>query len=89
MFFKIGVLKNFVIFKGKHLCWSLFLIKLTKKTSKRLQHRGFLVNIAKFLRTVFYGTPPVAAAAVLKKFLYFHKNIDGGGSIHLHFYKYD
>ena len=27
-FFKIGVLKNFVIFTGKHLCWSLFLIKL-------------------------------------------------------------
>ena len=28
MFFKIGVLKNFTIFTGKHLCWSLFLIKL-------------------------------------------------------------
>ena len=24
MFFKIGVLKNFAIFTGKHLCWSLF-----------------------------------------------------------------
>ena len=24
MFFKIGALKNFVIFTGKHLCWSLF-----------------------------------------------------------------
>ena len=28
IFFKIGVLKNFAIFIGKHLCWSLFLIKL-------------------------------------------------------------
>ena len=28
MFFKIDVLKNFVIFTGKHLCWSYFLIKL-------------------------------------------------------------
>ena len=28
MFFKIGVLKNFAIFAEKHLCWSLFLIKL-------------------------------------------------------------
>ena len=27
MFFKIGGLKNFAIFTGKHLCWSLFLIK--------------------------------------------------------------
>ena len=25
---KKGVLKNFTIFTGKHLCWSLFLIKL-------------------------------------------------------------
>ena len=32
------------------LCWSLFLIKL----KKRLQHRSFLVNIAKFLRTVLF-----------------------------------
>ena len=28
MFFKIGVFKNFANFTGKHLCWSLFLIKL-------------------------------------------------------------
>ena len=28
MLFKIGVLKNFAIFTGKHLYWSLFLIKL-------------------------------------------------------------
>ena len=28
MFFKIGELENFIIFTGKHLCWSLFLIKL-------------------------------------------------------------
>ena len=28
MFLKIGVLKNFANFTGKHLCWSLFLIKL-------------------------------------------------------------
>ena len=28
MFFKTVILKNFIIFPGKHLCWSLFLIKL-------------------------------------------------------------
>ena len=28
MFFKIGVLKNFAILTGKHLCWSLLYIKL-------------------------------------------------------------
>ena len=26
--FKIGALKNYAIFTGKQLCWSLFLIKL-------------------------------------------------------------
>ena len=28
MFFKLSVLKNFAVFTWKHLCWSLFLIKL-------------------------------------------------------------
>ena len=51
MFFRIGVLKNIAIFTGKHLCWSLLLKKSILK--KRLQHRSFPVNIAKFLRTPF------------------------------------
>ena len=28
VFYKKAILKNFVTFTGKHLCWSLFLIKL-------------------------------------------------------------
>ena len=48
MFSKIGVLKNFATFTGNHPCWN------------RLQHRCFSVNIAKFLRTVFYRTRLVA-----------------------------
>ena len=43
-----GVLKKFVTVK--HLCWSLFYIKLIK----RLQHRCFPVNTAKFFRTAFF-----------------------------------
>ena len=46
-FFKICVLKNFAIFTGKQLCWSLALVK-------RLQHRCLPVNIPKFLRTDIY-----------------------------------
>ena len=58
MFFKIGVLKNFSMFAKKHLCSSLFLIKLGPwrpafLLKKRFQHRCFPVNIAKFLRTAF------------------------------------
>ena len=40
-------LKNFAIFTGKQLCWSLGLQK------KRLQHRCFPVNIGKFLRNIW------------------------------------
>ena len=54
MFFKIGVLKFFKNFTGKHLCWSLFLINVIKN---RLRHRLFPVKSAKFLWTPFYRTP--------------------------------
>ena len=46
-FCKKGVLKNF--FTGKHLCWSLSLIKLQARVlKKRLQHSCFPVKFAKF-----------------------------------------
>ena len=48
VFYKKNVHKNFGIFTGKHLHWSLFLIKL-QAIKKRLQHRCFPVNIAKCL----------------------------------------
>ena len=46
---KKGVLKKFTYFTGKHLCWSLFLIKFIKK--RLLPHWCFPVKFAKFLRT--------------------------------------
>ena len=53
---KKAVLKDFAIFTKKHLRWILFLNKNAGLQSwnfikKRLQHRCFPVNIAKFLRT--------------------------------------
>ena len=50
MFFKLGVLKDFANFTGKHLYWCLFLTNFIKK---RLQHRCFHVKFANFLRTPF------------------------------------
>ena len=47
MFFKIGALTNFAIFKGKRFCWSLFLIKLQA-------FRCFPVNIEKFLKAAYF-----------------------------------
>ena len=47
------VLKNFGNFTGKHLCRSLFLIKLQacNFVKKRLQHKCFPVKFTKFLIT--------------------------------------
>ena len=52
-FFKIGRLKHFPIFTGKHLCRNIFI-------TKRLQLRIFPMNNGGFLTTTFfYRTPPV------------------------------
>ena len=42
-----GVLKNFAVFTGKHLCWNLLLNFI----KKRLQQSCFPLDITKFLRT--------------------------------------
>ena len=47
MLLQIGILKNFAIFTGKRLCWSIFLIKFIKK---RLQHGCLSLNLTKVLR---------------------------------------
>ena len=39
MFFKTGFFENFAIFTWKHLCWSLFLIKLKAFRSETLLER--------------------------------------------------
>ena len=61
-----GVLKKFrssrsqmffKIFTRKHLCWSLFnkvACVACNFIKKRLEHRCFLVNIAKILKTAFF-----------------------------------
>ena len=64
MFFKTADQKNSAIFTKNHLCWTLYnifivlesrFIKVALKffIKKRLKHRYFPVNIAKFLRTDF------------------------------------
>ena len=58
-----GVLRNFPKFTGKHLCQSLFFNKVAglrpaTLLKKRLWHRCFPVNFAKFLRTPFLQNTP-------------------------------
>ena len=40
-FYKKGVVKNFAIFTEKHLCWSLFLIKLQAYRPATLLKRDY------------------------------------------------
>ena len=59
VFCKKGVLRNFPKFTGKHLRQSLFFNKVAglrpaTLLKKRLWHRCFHVNFAKFLRTPFF-----------------------------------
>ena len=56
--YKIDILKKFAKFTGIHMCLSLFYNKLemflpTILLNKRLQHRCFPVNVAKFLTIPF------------------------------------
>ena len=54
VFCKKCVLRNFTKFTGKHLCQSLFFNKETfSLLKKRLWHRCFPVDFAKFLKTPF------------------------------------
>ena len=53
VFCKKGVPKNFAKFTGKYLWQSPFFNKVATLLKKRLCHRCFPVNFAKFLRTAF------------------------------------
>ena len=69
---KKGALRNFTKFTGKCLCQSLFFDKLAglrpaTLLKKRLRHRCFPVNFAKFLRTPFLQNTP---GRLLVQFLY-------------------
>ena len=73
MFFKIGALKNFANFTEKHLCWSLFLIKLQawRTLIKETPTQMFsLWNLRNFYQHLFYRSPSVAAS-VWKQIAFF------------------
>ena len=67
MFFKIGVLKNFSICTGKHLCWSLFLIKLVNTVNNFNEvNNNFNKNITLLKKRLQYKCLPVNIAKFLK-----------------------
>ena len=70
---KKGVLRNFAKFRGKYLCQSLFFNKVAGLPAtvlkRRLWHRCFPVNFAKFVRT------PFLTEHLWWLLLYFSKNL--------------
>ena len=68
MFFEMDVFKNFAILAGKHMGWSLLIKLQAWRPAKRLQHRCFHVNIAKFLRTPFLQNTSIGCFWCFKKF---------------------
>ena len=69
MFFKVGVLKRFANFTGKHLCWSLFLKNLQAKGLQLHKKRKTPTEVLScevceiFDSTFSYRTPPVTTSA--------------------------
>ena len=68
------ILRNFAKFTGKHLCQVLFYNKVAGPEpatllEKRLWHRCFPMNFAKFLRTSFHRTPLNDCFSTIQHFL--------------------
>ena len=62
MFFKIGVLRNFPIFTGKHLCWGSLFNKGLKDTSTQV----FFCDYCEIFTKIFFDRkPPVASVDLL------------------------
>ena len=55
MFFKIGILKNFAIITGKHLCWSVFSIELQTWRSAALLNRDSNTGVSMWILQNFSG----------------------------------
>ena len=72
MFFKIEVLKNFTMFTGKHLCWSLCLVKLQSSGLPLYQKKTPVqVVFSKYCKIIknrfFYKTLLVAFSKIGRK----------------------
>ena len=71
MFFKVGVLKSYAIFTGKHLRWSHFWIKFQSfrpATLKVAPRKVLFCEYCKiFKNSFFHRTPPVAASVTCKR----------------------
>ena len=61
VFSEEGIFKKFANFKGKHLCWSLFLIKLQKETPTQI----FCYEIFEIFKNTYFEERLRATASKL------------------------
>ena len=54
MFYKKSVFQNFAIFTGKHLCWSLFLIKLQVCFIKKTPAQVIFCEYCEILKKIYF-----------------------------------
>ena len=76
MFFKIGVLKNFAIFKRKHLCRSFFLRKLRAWRHATLLKRDstqvFSCEYCEFFKNTFFSQNTSGGCFLIILLLFLH-----------------
>ena len=70
VFHKKAILKNFVIFTGKHLCWGLFFIKVAGLQAsnciiKGLQHRYFSCECREIFMNSYFEELEAATRRVM------------------------
>ena len=65
MFFKIGVLKDFAIFTGKHLCYSLVLIVSGLKV--KIPTELFSCKYSQILKNSFFVNTSVGGIYIIRK----------------------
>ena len=58
---KIGALKDFLKFRRKHPCRSLFFNKVANFIEKETPIRAFSCGFRENFKNIFYRTPPVVA----------------------------
>ena len=80
VFYKKGVLRNFIKFTGKHLCRSPFLIKLPEACDfirKETLAQVFSCEFSEISKNSFlYRTPLVAASEWIKLYWYFFPKVE-------------
>ena len=67
MFYKTAILKNFLIFTGKHLCWGLLFIKVATFRSLTVLKRDFNTDgeYCKIYKNIYFEELEAATRGVL------------------------